>query len=114
MKDQFTERELASGDDDESSSSDCEDSDGDMIDGKFQSKFCTLINDIRTNNPRLKEENTIFDEKDFAMPVDKDKETKFGLKDQIRKEVMDKMDGKESEDEEEGVFKKLGAGQTQA
>jgi len=113
MKNRFTERELASGEDSESSSSDCEDSEGDMIDENFQNKFVTLINDIRTNNPRLKEVNAAFDEKDYAMPEDKGKETKFGLKDQIRKEVMDKMDGKDSEDEEEGVFKKLG-GRTQA
>ena len=57
-KHNFTEKELDGGqnpDDFSSSSSDCEDSEGDLIGGKSKNKCLNIVQAIRQKNPKLKD-----------------------------------------------------------
>ena len=68
-KHNFTAKELDGGenpDDFSSSSSDCEDSEGDLINAKFTNKFLNIVSAIRQKNPKLKEvKEDMFSDDDY-------------------------------------------------
>ena len=87
---------------DESSSSE-DDSEAELLNPKVETKFLEVLTAIRNNDPKLKETKTnLFNDEDFEVNQKETKEKSFTLKDQIRSEVLKKMnkgEGSESSDD---------------
>ncbi len=78
---------------DHSSSSD-DDSDAELLNPNVDIKILQVLNAIKNNDPKLKEEKPLFNDEDFEEGKGKSKgKTKaFTLKDQIRTHTLKKMD----------------------
>ena len=89
-----------------SSSSDDEDSEGELINQTVEKKFIEVLAAIRTNDPKLKqiaEDDCIFKDEDFQEKEVKTQKKDKGmtLKDQIRERALKKLDKEEDESSQE-------------
>ena len=87
--------------DSESSSSE-DDSEAELLNPKLETKFLEVLTAIRNNDPKLKETKTnLFNDEDFEVNQKEAKEKSFTLKDQIRSEVLKKMNKNEGSESSE-------------